>query len=153
MNWAAIFWLVLLVMFILAEASTVAVVSLWFAAGSLVAILASLLGAPLWLQTVLFFAVSILLLLLLRPVLQEFFVPKLTRTNVDAVIGTRGIVTQHIDNLAANGRIKLGGMEWAARSSTGEIIEAGTEAKVDKIEGVKVFVTPVPVSNDLEVNV
>lgn len=153
MNWAAIFWLVLLVMFVLAEASTVAVVSLWFAAGALVAILASLLGAPLWLQTVLFFAVSILLLLLLRPVLQNFFIPKLARTNVDAVIGTRGIVTEQIDNLAATGRIKLGGMEWAARSSTGKTIEAGMEAKVDKIEGVKVFVTPVPVNNDQEVTV
>lgn len=153
MNWAAIFWLVLLVMFILAEASTVAVVSLWFAAGALAAILASMLGAQLWLQVVLFVTVSVVLLLLLRPITKKFFIPKLSRTNIDAVIGTQGIVTETIENVTAQGRIKLGAMEWSARSSSGEKIEAGALVKVDKIEGVKVFVTPVPVKNDQEVTV
>lgn len=144
MNWAAIFWLVLLVLFIMAEASTVTVVSLWFAVGALTALLASMLGAQLWLQVVLFFTVSIILLLCLRPITKRYFTPKLTRTNVDAVIGTQGIVTVSVDNVAAQGKIKLGAMEWTARSSSGEKIDAGTLVRVDKIEGVKVFVTPVP---------
>jgi len=121
------------------------VVSIWFAAGALVAMIASLLGAQLWLQITLFIAVSAILLLSLRPLLKKFFNPRLTRTNVDAVIGTVGIVTADIDNIAAQGSIKLGAMEWTARSSSGEIIKAGTRVTVDKIEGVKAFVTPVPV--------
>lgn len=146
MNWAAIVWLALLVLFILVEASTVTVVSVWFAAGALVSLIASLLGAPSWLQTVLFFVVSILLLLALRPVIKKYFTPKLTKTNVDSVIGSVGIVTVAIDNIEAVGTIKLGAMEWTARSTNGSQIPVGTRVQVDRIEGVKVFVTPVEVA-------
>ena len=145
MNWDAIVWLVALIVFFMAEAATVTVVSLWFAAGALVALLASVLGAAFWLQGLLFLVVSIALLLALRPILRKYFTPKLTRTNMDAVIGSQGVVTADIDNIQGQGKIKLGGMEWTARSSTGENIPAGSIVKVDKVEGVKVFVTPVPV--------
>ena len=65
--------------------------------------------------------------------------------NVDAVIGTQGIVLARIDNLQATGTVKLGGMDWTARSTSGEPIPEGTTVKVDKVEGVKVFVSPVTV--------
>lgn len=144
-----IIWLVLMVVFLIAEASTVAMVSLWFAAGSLVALIAALLGAPLWLQITLFLAVSAVLLASLRTVIRKHFTPKLTKTNVDAVIGSRGYVTADIDNISATGTVKLGAMEWTARSATGEIIKAGTLVKVEKIEGVKAFVVPVTVPTTL----
>lgn len=149
MTGAAIIWLILLVVFISMEAATVTVVSIWFAAGALVAMIANLLGAQLWLQITLFIAVSVILLLSLRPLLKKYFTPRLTRTNVDAVIGKVGIVTADIDNITAQGRIKLGAMEWTARSSSGEKITAGTRVAVDKIEGVKAFVTPVPVETNV----
>jgi len=145
MQWYAVLWLVLFVFFIVAEANTVTVVSLWFAAGSLAALVASLFEAQLWVQVVLFFAVSILTLAMLRPFVKKWFTPKLVKTNVDAIIGTQGIVTEEIDNTAAVGRIKLGAMEWTARSTSGQKIPAGTQIKVDSIQGVKVFVTPVNV--------
>jgi len=143
LNWTAIVWLALLILFFIVEASTVTVVSIWFAAGSLAALIASMLGAPTWLQTVLFFVVSVALLLALRPVTKKYFTPRLTKTNVDSVIGSVGIVTAAIDNIQAVGTIKLGAMEWTARSTSGEQIPAGTRVKVDRIEGVKAFVTPV----------
>ena len=145
MNWAAIVWFALMVMMIMLEANTVTLVCIWFATGSLVAMIASLLDAQLWLQVVLFFVVSVVLLLLLRPFTKKYFTPKLTKTNVDAVIGSTGIVTVSIDNVMAKGKVKLGAMEWSARSSSGHEIEAGTLVKVDRIEGVKVFVTPAEV--------
>lgn len=145
MTWDTMLWLVLLVVFFLAEAATVSVVSLWFAAGALVALLASVLHAPFWLQGLAFFVVSVALLLALRPIVKRFFTPRITRTNVDAVIGTQGIVIKKIDNLQATGTVKLGGMEWTARSTSGDPIPEGTTVKVDKVEGVKVFVTPVAV--------
>lgn len=145
MNWAAMVWLALMVFFIMVEASTVTMVSTWFAIGSLAAMITSLLSGPVWLQVVLFFVVSGALLALLRPVARRHFTPKLTKTNIDSVIGSTGLVTSRIDNVTSSGQVKLGAMEWTARSTSGEPIEAGTQVKVDRIEGVKVFVTPAEV--------
>ena len=145
MNGAAVVWFVLMVFFIFLEASTVAIVSTWFAVGALAAMITALCGGPVWLQSTLFFVLSVLLLLSLRPLLRKYFTPKLTKTNVDSVIGQEGLVLEAIDNVMTTGRVKLGGMEWMARSSTGEKIEPGERIRVDRIEGVKVFVTPVNV--------
>ena len=150
MNWAAIIWLVLLVVFIMAEASTVAVVSMWFAVGSLAAMIASFLGAEFWLQAVVFMAVSCGLLCTLRPLVRKYFTPKLTKTNVDSLIGSAGIVTSPIDNIMSQGQVKLGAMEWTARSTSGEAIAVGTQVKVDRIEGVKVFVSPAEVKENVK---
>lgn len=146
MNWAAIVWLVLIPVFLLMEASTVVLVSIWFALGSLAALLLSLLGASVGLQVAVFLIVSAILLTALRPLVRKYINPKLTKTNVDAVVGTTGLVTVAIDNVSAVGQVKLGAMYWTARSTAGEAIPEGTLVRVDKIEGVKVFVTPMEVS-------
>lgn len=145
MNWPAITWLILMVVFLLAESASVALVSSWFAVGSLVALIASLLGAPVWLQVTLFLLVSCAALAMLRPLVRKFITPKVVKTNVEAIIGKQGPVITAIDNVAAAGQIKLGAMEWSARSTSGEPIAVGTLVKVDRIEGVKVFVSPVEV--------
>ena len=145
MNLAAIVWLVLTVAFLIAEAATVTVISLWFAAGALAAMTAALLGAGIWLQTGVFLAVSAAALTALRPLVRRFLTPRLTATNVDSVIGSLGIVTADIDNLRACGQVKLGGMEWSARSTSGAPIGKETQVRVDRIEGVKVFVSPAEV--------
>ena len=142
MNYAALVWLGLTVAFLVAEAATVTVVSLWFAAGSLAAMTAALLGAGTGLQTGIFLAVSAVALTALRPLVRKYLNPKLTATNIDSVIGTVGMVTADIDNIASSGQVKLNGMEWSARSSSGDPIRAGTRVCVDRIEGVKVFVSP-----------
>ena len=141
MNWAAIVWFVLMVLFFIVEANTVSLVSIWFAVGSLVAFIVSLLEGPLWLQMGLFFLITVALLLALRPVSKKYFTAKLTKTNVDSVIGSTGMVTARIDNDQATGQVKLGGMEWTARSTSGQILEPGSKIVVDRIEGVKVFVS------------
>ncbi|HBJ17725.1 MAG TPA: NfeD family protein [Clostridiales bacterium] len=144
MESAAIFWLVLLVVFLIVEAACpIHLVSVWFAMGALVALLGAALDAPVWLQIVLFVVVSGALLALLWPLAKKFLNPQVTATNVDSVIGTVGIVTASIDNVEALGQVKLGGMEWSARSTSGDTIPTGTEVRVDRVEGVKVFVTPV----------
>ena len=143
MDWDAIIWFGAMLLFLLIEANTVTIVSAWFAGGALAALIASFFGGPMWLQVLLFFAVSIILLAALRPVVKKHFIPKLEKTNVDAVVGTTGCVLSSIDNIQATGRVKIGGMEWTARSTTGEPIAEGTIVTVDRIEGVKAFVTPV----------
>ena len=137
-----IIWFCLMVVFLIVEAACpIHLVSIWFAAGSLMAMVVSFFGGPLWLQIAVFLAVSCLLLALLWPFIKKFLRPKLEKTNVDAVIGTKGVVTVTIDNTAAAGQIKLGAMEWTARSTSGAVIEKGTVVRVDRIEGVKAFVS------------
>ena len=141
MNWAAIIWLVLMIFFLIAETTTVSLISLWFACGALGAMLISLLKWPVWLQILVFIAISGILLALLRPLVKKYMTPKIVRTNVDSVVGSTGIVTEAIDNVTAKGQVKLGHMFWTARSTSGETIPEGTLIQVDRIEGVKVFVS------------
>ena len=121
-------WLALFVVFLIVEAGTVALVSIWFALGALAALVSCVLGAEMWLQITVFLVVS------------------LVKTNVDSVIGAEGYVTEAIDNLSYTGRVKLGGITWAARSTSGAGIPVGTLVKVERIEGVKVFVSPAEVA-------
>lgn len=140
-----IIWLSLMIVFLMMESQTVTMVSLWFGVGALAALIVALCGGEIWLQIVLFFAVSIILLAALRPLVKKYFTPKIVKTNVDSVIGSQGLVTADIRNIPAQGQVKIGGMEWTARSTSGEPIPVGTLVQVDKIEGVKVFVTPIEV--------
>lgn len=142
MNMEAILWFGAALIFLLVEANTVAVVSAWFCLGALGAMVAALCGAPLWLEIVIFLVVSALSLAAFRPLVKKHFNGKVQKTNIDAVIGSVGTVLEPIDNISATGRVKLGGMEWSARSTDGTPISEGTIVKVDRIEGVKVFVTP-----------
>ena len=147
MNWAAITWLAIMVVLLIVEAACpFHLVSIWFAAGALVAMIISMLGGELWLQIIAFCIVSGALLAGLWPFIRKFLNPHLTKTNVDSIIGTEGIVTADIDNLNAVGQVKLGGMEWTARSTSGANIPTGTRIRVDRIEGVKAFVSPAEVT-------
>lgn len=143
-------WSVLAVAFLVLEGCTVAMVSLWFAIGAAAALVLSLLGAALWLQLLAFLAVSGVLLALLRPMMRKYV--KSTKTNVDSVPGTEGLVTEDIDNVAYQGQVKLGAMTWTARSTSGASIRAGTRVRVDRVEGVKVFVSPVKIPSETNAN-
>ena len=139
-------WLAALVIFAIVEASTVTLVSIWFVGGSLAALIAALLGAEIWLQAVIFLAVSVILLLSLRPLLHKFYTPKKEQTNAPANIGKLAVVTEDIDNLRGLGADKLSGLVWTARSENGQALRAGDVVRVIRIEGVKLFVEPAEVS-------
>ncbi|MBR2938130.1 MAG: NfeD family protein [Oscillospiraceae bacterium] len=136
-------WFGLLVAFIAIEAGTVSMVSAWFALGALAALITELTGAPVGFQVFAFLAVSAVALAMLRPIAKKHFNPRITRTNVDALAGRTCLCVTAIDNLASQGQVKLGDVEWSARSTNGEPIPAGTQVKIDRVEGVKVYVTPI----------
>lgn len=142
MDYTPLIWLLLMVVFLIVESSTVAMVSTWFAVGALAALVLSLLKVELWVQVVVFLAVSCALLAALRPIVRKFITPKIVKTNIDSIIGTTGLVTQAIHNVKAQGQIKLGAMYWTARSVSGQEIPEGTLVRVERIEGVKAFVEP-----------
>lgn len=143
MSWVpSAVWLVLLVLFSVWEAVTVALVSVWFAAGALAALICSAFTADLWCQVAVFLTVSALTLAVIRPLARKHVLPHFVPTNADRVIGRSAVVTQTVDNLAATGTVLVGGMAWTARSENGAPISEGTSVKIIRIEGVKLFVTP-----------
>ena len=146
MNWEVYTWLGLIVLFLIVEAACpVHLISIWFAAGSLAALLLGMMGASLGVQVGAFLLVSVILLASLWPLVRKYINPKITQTNVDAIIGSTGLVIADIDNVSAQGQVKLGAMEWTARSASGDPISAGTLVRVERIEGVKLIVSPVQV--------
>lgn len=138
----SVIWLALLVIFAVAEAATVGLVSIWFAAGALAGLLATFFTANIWIQIAAFLLVSSLTLALVRPLVRKFLQPRQLHTNADQVIGQEAIVTQAIDGLHANGVVKVGNTEWTARAEGGAHIPAGEVVIVLRIEGVKLIVTP-----------
>lgn len=138
----SVIWLGLLVVFAIVEGATVALVSVWFCAGALVALLCSLFTANIWLQIFLFFLVSLVAMLILRPLARKYVFPHRVPTNADRVIGREAVVTEDIDNLAGKGAALIFGTAWTARSDTGEPIPKGTTVTVKRIGGVKLYVAP-----------
>lgn len=144
-----ILWLGAFVVFLAIETGTLGLVSIWFAAGALGALLVAWLGGMFWLQVAVFLVVSCVALAALRPLVKKYIVPKITATNADSLIGTVTLVTGDIDNIQAKGELLLGGVPWSARSTNGDPIPAGTLVRVDRIEGVRLFVSPAEVKSEV----
>lgn len=138
-----VFWAVAIVVFGILEAITAQLVSIWFVIGSVGALIAAVCNAPIWMQIVVFIAISVLALLLTKPLVKKYIKPKMQKTNADRCIGSEGIVLEEINNLSATGQVKVNGNVWTARASSGEIIPVNTVVIIDKIEGVKLLVTKI----------
>lgn len=136
-------WAAAIVLFLVLEAITVGIVSIWFALGSICALIAALLGAPIWLQIAWFIIISALTLVLTRPIVRKYVNGKKQPTNADRVIGCPAVVTEAIDNLAGRGSVRIDGKEWTARSADDSIVPFDAVVKVIRIEGVKLIVTPI----------
>lgn len=140
----SILWLIALIVFALVEAATpTALVTIWFAIGSLVSLILSFFVQNLGVQLVVFLVVSCLCFALVRPLARKYFTPKTTATNADALIGQEALVTESIDNLSGKGQVKLCGKVWSARSEDDAPIEATAKVTVLRIEGVKLIVRPI----------
>ena len=137
-----ILWLALAICFAIAEAATMGLVSVWFAAGSLVAMVASMLHAPLALQIALFLVTAAATLVLTRKFAKQQFNKARERTNADRVVGMQGIITEAVDNDAPSGLVRAAGQIWTARSVDGTVIPVGEKVTVIEIRGVKAMVAP-----------
>ena len=135
-----IIWSGLAVLFLVIEAVTVGLASIWFALGAVCALIAALLGAPVWLQVLWFILISAATLVITRPLVKKYVNGKRQATNADRVIGRSCMVTERIDNLGATGTVTVDGKVWTARSLDGTVIEAGSTVVVKDIQGVKLMV-------------
>lgn len=137
----AIYWLVALIVFLVIEAATLGLATIWFAGGALVALIAAMCGAGIVIQIVLFLVVSLVLLFFTRPLAVRFLNKDTLKTNVDRVVGMEGVVTEEISNLAGTGRVSLEGNMWTARTENeGGTIPVDAVVTVLRVEGVKLIV-------------
>ncbi len=133
-------WLGLAVLFVILEAATEQLVSVWFIAGAVAALVLSLFETSLWWQLVAFIVVSGVVLVTVRPLAMKRARQKRVPTNADMLIGETAVVSENIDNDAGAGRVEVDGLGWSARSADGAALKSGAKVRVCRIEGVKLIV-------------
>lgn len=140
-------WLAAFVVLTGIEAVTMALTTIWFAGGALVAFLMALLGAGKYIQVGAFFLVSLILLIFTRPFALKYVNQRTVKTNVEGIIGKKARITAAVNNDLAEGTAVAAGQEWTARSADGSIIEAGTMVVVEAVRGVKLIVRKIEEGN------
>ena len=138
------FWIILCIIFIIIEAVTPQLTTIWFALGSAASFVLTLTGKGYPIQLAAFVAVSVIFLLLTRPLARRLTKNGYVPTNADRLIGEDAVVTEEIDNLAASGTVKVGGQTWNARSENGDKIPTGETVRIAEISGAKLIVTKKP---------
>lgn len=140
-------WLAVIIALIVLETATVQLVAVWFIGGALAGLIASLLGASVAVQVVLFVFFSFASLLFVRPLVKGKLETTKIPTNADMVIGKTAVVIETINNDCAKGRVQVSGLDWSARSYDKSVIEKGTKVGVCAIDGVKLIVVPIKEEN------
>lgn len=137
----SVVWLVAFAVLMIIEILTLGLTTIWFAGGALAAWCLAMLKASFLLQVIAFLVVSVLLLLLTRPIAIKYFNRKCEKTNTDSLFGQQAIVIEKLDGIHGTGRVVLNGMEWSAKTSDSTVtIEKDMVVLVEAIQGVKLIV-------------
>lgn len=141
MDYMPYVWIGIMIIMAVFEGVTTQLVSVWFVCGALGAAIVSFFVPVFAVQFAVFVGVSLILLLVTKPLVKKAREVKTEPTNADRNIGKIAVVTQEINNTAGTGQVKLGGNTWTARTVNDEIIPEGAEVTVREISGVKLMVT------------
>lgn len=133
-------WGIIFVVMVILELCTMQLISVWFAAGSLAAFIAAALQVPPLGQAIIFTAASVLLLVATKPILKKFRVGDKIPTNLDAEIGKTAVVTEEINEAKNTGRVRIGGVNWRARTRDGAVIAVDAAVKVLELSGTTAYV-------------
>lgn len=136
-------WLILAGIFVIGEVITSGFLIFWFALGSLIAMVVSLFIPDIIVQTTVFLISSVILILATKPLVKKFANIETVKTNIQSIIGKKGLVTKDINSIKATGQVKIEGELWSAIGKDDMDIPKGTEVEVVEIKGVKVIVTPI----------
>lgn len=137
-------WLGVVALFLIIEAATVGLTTIWFAGGALVAAIAAWAGAGEAVQWILFIAVSLVLLIFTRPIAVRYMNKGVEKTNVERLIGQKAVVIQGINNLAQTGQVRVGDVEWMARTKSDDVqISEKAIVVIKDVQGVKLIVEEV----------
>lgn len=138
-----IMWLGILAVLLVIEGLTTALTTIWFAGGALAAAIAAGIGMGIVPQLLLFFCVSLVLLLFTRPAALKLMNKGTEKTNVEGLLGKSAVVIQQIDNLAQTGQVRINDIEWMARTSDDSVtIPVGTVVVIEAVHGVRLIVRP-----------
>lgn len=136
-----IYWLAIFIVLLIIEIATMGLTTIWFAGGALIAFGAGLVGFGLGVQVGTFIVVSLLLLLLTRPLAVKYFNQERQKTNAESLIGQRALVTEDIDTIKAKGQVEIRGQIWSAKTDEPDgTIPKNTVVVVNGIQGVKLIV-------------
>lgn len=140
-EWMWLVWLIFAVAALIIEASTEAIVSIWFCVGALISFAISFIpGVPYWGEIIIFVGVSLISFFLMRPFIKKWTAKKeKTRGYIDNLVGKKGIVLTKVDSLQP-GEIEVNGMTWTASTLTNETFEEGEVARVVSVTGNKLFI-------------
>lgn len=137
-------WLGIVALFLVIEAATVGLTTIWFAGGALIAAIAAWIGAGEAVQWILFVAVSLVLLIFTRPVAVRYMNKDVEKTNVERLMGQKAVVIQEIDNLNQTGLVRVGDVEWMARTKSDDVqIPEKAVVVIKEVQGVKLIVEEV----------
>ena len=140
-NYMWIIWLVVFVLSLGIEALTSELVSIWFGVGSLIAVFISLIkGVPWWIELIVFVTVSLATLLCLRPIVNKILNRREVKTNVDEIVGKKGVMLKDADDLN-HGEVKINGVIWTAVVQfSQDVLNKGDIVKVLAVDGNKLIV-------------
>ena len=143
MDYQAWFWLAMIILFLVIEMITISLVSIWFVGGALAAFIVSYFTGNIWIEVVVFLAVSVFLLILLRPLARKLSVKQKDQmvSGAKAMIGRQAVVTEEIDNVHARGAVQVNGQYWTAKTELfKDTIPKDTIVDIIDVDGVKLIV-------------
>lgn len=136
-----IYWLIIFVVLLLIEIVTLGLTTIWFAAGALIAFVAAIVGFGLPVQIGVFIVISVILLIVTRPIAVKYFNKERQKTNAESLIGKSALVLEEVNTLQAVGRVEVGGQEWSAKTDEPDgVIPKNAVVSVEGIQGVKLIV-------------
>ena len=135
------YWLILFVVLLIIEICTMGLTTIWFAGGALVAFVMGIIGFGTTVQIIVFLIVSVLLLVMTRPIALKYFNKERQKTNAESLIGEQALVLEDVDTLHARGLVEVNGQEWSAKTDDPEgFIKKNMVVVIDGIQGVKLIV-------------
>lgn len=138
---ASVCWLIAFIILVGIEITTMALTTIWFAGGALLAFILSLFGASVNVQLVAFVIVSFVLLFFTRPLAAKYLNDRTVKTNVESLVGKTARITAEVNNLSSTGAAVVNGQEWTARALRDDnIYSEGTQVVIREIRGVKLIV-------------
>jgi membrane protein implicated in regulation of membrane protease activity len=136
------YWLIAAIVLVIVEICTAGFGALCFAMGAAFSAIVSGIGGNLTWQIAVFVVVSLLTFIFLRPVVMRFLDKKSkdVKTNAEAIIGRKGIVSERIDASQHTGRVAIDGDDWKAVSEDGSVIDKGADVEIIKLDSIIVTV-------------
>lgn len=140
MTFYLVFWGVVFGMTVIAEIATMQLVSIWFACGALGAFGGALGGLGFTGQLAIFVLISLLLLIVTRPILRKLRVKEIIPMNASRDIGASAVVIEEINPALGTGRARVNGVDWIAISGAGAVIPKDAIVTIAQIDGAKLIV-------------